>query len=165
MRYITRYIALVAACGLGLQSTIALAAAPLPEEGAFQIQGLVTSVTATPMTGTCRHHPAIRSRAWFTSANSHGDGAIYRVSENAATSFGIFTEVFPKAKKHDLAPSGSYSFGLEGSTLATGTFSTSYTALDHSSFLAVNTLTYTSPTDSTTSCVEVDQVTFIRVTP
>ena len=153
--------AAVAASGLALCATAASAAPGLPEEGTFQADLLVTAVTATPTTGTCP--AAIGDTHTGVVHFGNGHSATYRISLNSTTQFGVWEEIFQKQKTHDLTPSGSFSFGLEGSTLATGTFTTTYTQLDRSSMLAVNVLTYTSPSDGTTSCVETDQVTLIRV--
>ena|SRR5579863_3142426 len=163
LHFRTHLVAAIVCC-VAFLATPAFAIQPLPEHGAFQAQGLVTAVMATPSTGACGTAvgDTFSGIVYFNGTGvKGGNGATYRISLNNSTQFGIFTEIFPKSNPHDTMTSGSYSFGLEGSALATGTFATSYTPLDQVSFLAVNTLTYTSPVDGTTNCVETDQVTLL----
>ena len=158
-------ISMGSALALLLMSGAALADNPLPLSGQFQADLLVTAVTPTPSTGECGAAVGA-TLSGVVSFNGSGAGGsfVYRFGVNATSGFGIFTEIFPKSDPHNLTPSGSYSFGMEGGApLESGTFTTTYQALDQSSLLASNSLTYISPADRTTMCQETDQVTLIRV--
>ncbi|HLY58212.1 MAG TPA: hypothetical protein VKS60_21800 [Stellaceae bacterium] len=174
--------ALAAAGGIALGSTAALADNGHSMHGQYFGQLQVTAVTPTPSTGQCGVTAGetlsgiadIRGNEGGGDGQGNGDhhggnghgpdqGVTLRFSQNDASSFAVWEEIFPAVHKGNPTPSGSYSFGAEGGTLSTGTFSSTWTVLDRHALLVTNQLTYTSPVDGTTMCSETDQITLIKI--
>ena len=174
--------ALVAAGGIAMGSGTAFADNGNSAHGQYFAQLQVTAVTPTPSTGQCGATVGetlsgiadLRGKGGDGGGDEQGNddgggghghdkGVTFRFSLNDSSSFAVWEEIFPDPHKGDLTPSGSYSFGDEGSTLSTGTFSSTWTVLDRHALLATNQLTYTSPVDNTTMCSETDQITLIKI--
>jgi hypothetical protein len=83
-----------------------------------------------------------------------------RQALNDATDFGVYVEEY-QAVTTEAQTTGTYMFGLEGTTLSTGNYTVTGQVLSADSFLVTDTLTYT-PLGGSGTCTESDQIVFIR---